>query len=113
MLLTVSVESLSCLTMKSFTAASGWSVCCSGIPVKIRLSLMLRDCYRVIIYNKLTFLIASVRWTLLGVSCLSGASELLELLQRSRRMGCWELSRPELADRSGPPRNCRRRREWR
>lgn len=44
MLLTVSGGSLSCLTMKSFTNFSGSSVDGSGIPVNIRLSLMLRDC---------------------------------------------------------------------
>lgn len=44
MLLTFSVGSLSCLTIKSLTAFSGLSAGGSAMPVKIRLSLMLRAC---------------------------------------------------------------------
>lgn len=42
-LVAVCVGGLSWLIMKSMTALSGWSVGGSGMLVKIRLSLMLRD----------------------------------------------------------------------
>lgn len=44
MVLTLSMGSFSCVIMKSLTVFFGSSVGCSGMPVKTRLSLMLRAC---------------------------------------------------------------------
>ncbi len=44
MIFTVSAGNLSCFIIKSLTDFSGSSEVCSGMPVKTKLSLMLRVC---------------------------------------------------------------------
>ncbi len=75
MLLTVSVESLSCLTIKSLTAFSGLSVGGSGMPVKIRLSLMLRACKSrivsfIVLFSEVTGILCFLPISIVHFHCL-------------------------------------------
>lgn len=68
MLLTVSAGSLSCLVMKSLTDFSGSSVGCSGMPVKTKLSVMLRACMsRIVPFIVLFSAITEVSWVVIAL----------------------------------------------
>ncbi len=57
MLLTVSVGSLICVVINSFTDCPGLPRLCSGMPVKTKSSLMLRSCNSRIVSFMVLFLV--------------------------------------------------------